>query len=111
MVGEPLHRMMAEFLAGGGSKDARRVEQAVPSTSGLASKNNAIMLLYPAREKEDRPVSVGFELLFPPNKLPFDVGFTVRQKSESSRIVVPSQNLASDLSRTTEEKGKGKKKS
>ena len=99
VVGEPLHRMMAEFLAGGGFEGARRVERAVPSTSALASKNNAIMLLYPAREKEDRPVSVGFELLFPPNKLSFDFGFTVRQKSESSRIVVPRQNLAGDLSK------------
>jgi hypothetical protein len=90
VVGESLHRRMAEFLAGGGFKDEPRVEQAVPSTSALASKSNAIMLLYPAREKEDRPVSVGFELLFPPNKLPFDVGFTVRRKSENSRIVIPN---------------------
>lgn len=92
VVGESLHRRMAEFLAGGGFKDEPRVEQSVLSTSALASKNNAIMMLYPARETKDRPVSVGFELLFPPNKLPFDVGFTVRRQSESSRIVVPNTN-------------------
>lgn len=111
VLGEPLHRRMAEFLAGGGFKSESRVEQAVPSTSELASKNNAVMLLYLARENEGRPVSIGFELLFPPNELTSDVVFTVRQKSEGSRIVVPRQNLASDLSKPPGEKGKGKKKS
>jgi hypothetical protein len=84
---------MAEFLAGGEFKDKPRVEKAIPSTKALASKNNAIMLLYPSREEEARPVSVGFEILFPANNLPFDIGFTVRRKSESSRIVVQSSDV------------------
>lgn len=97
VVGERLHRRMAEFLAGGGFKDEPRVEKAAPSTTVLASKNNAILLLYPARETENRPVSVCFELLFPPNKLSFDVSFTVRKKSESSRIVISSANAPNGI--------------
>jgi hypothetical protein len=93
VVGESLHRRMAEFLAGGEFEAKPRVEKAIPSTKALASKDNAIMLLYPAREEEDRPVSVGFEMLFPANDLPFDIGFTVRRQSESSRIVVQSSNV------------------
>lgn len=93
VIGESMHRRMAEFLAGGEFKDKPCIEKASPSTKALASKSNAIMLLYPAREEEARPVSVGFEVLFPANSLPFDIGFTVRRKSEISRIVVQSSDV------------------
>jgi hypothetical protein len=94
VFGEGRHRTMAEFLAGIKFEDAPCVESPGQAAKGLASRKNAIMLLYPVRETETHEVSVGFEILFPANNLSFDLGFTVRRKSESARIVVPSSSAA-----------------
>lgn len=90
VFGESKHRTMAEFLAGIKYDDAPCVRSPGPAAEKLASSKNAIMLLYPVRESEECPVSIGFEMLFAANNLPFDLGFTVRRKSESARIVVQS---------------------
>jgi hypothetical protein len=44
--------------------------------------------LYPVREDESDEISIGFELLFPGNRLPFDVNFTVRRKTERNEAIV-----------------------
>ena len=41
-----------------------------------------------AGEPSQGMVSVGFELFFPKNTLPFDLNFTVRRKTEQPKIVV-----------------------
>lgn len=91
VFGEGMHRVMAEFLAEIEFPNKPHLESPSDSTKSLASKHNAIMLLYPVREAEVGPVSIGFELLFPDNDLPFDLGFTVRRKSERESIVVQNQ--------------------
>jgi hypothetical protein len=90
VFGEPMHRTIAEFLAGikpGKSK------LAAPNatTKALFNEHRGIFLLYPVREdeKEKEKVSVGFELLYPTNDIGFDMNFTVRRKAESAKIVVP----------------------
>jgi hypothetical protein len=98
VFGESRHRTMAEFLAGIKFDDAPWVRTPGPAAKELASKKNAVMLLYPVRESEERPISVGFEMLFPANNLPFDLGFTVRRKSESARIVVQTSPASATAS-------------
>lgn len=95
VIGESLHRTVAELLAGLEFADKPRIEKPSPATKQLVSKKNAVMLLYPVRETEDQALSVGFEMLFPANNLPFDLGFTVRRQSENARIVVPAVAAAS----------------
>lgn len=95
VFGEGRHRTMAGYLAGITFDRAPFIESPGAATKGLASKKNAIMLVYPVRETENQAVSVGFEMLFPVNNLPFDLGFTVRRRSESARIVVPTGAAAS----------------
>lgn len=92
VFGEGTHRTIAEFLAGLVIPGKPPLESVAPSTKTLASKHNAIMLLYPVREEERQPVSIGFELLFPANELPFDLGFTVRRKSESPSIWIKNSD-------------------
>jgi hypothetical protein len=89
VFGEPMHRVIAEFLAGvepGKSK----LGDPNDATEALHNLHRGIFLLYPVREDEQDKikVSIGFELLYPINGLGFDISFTVRRKAESSKIVV-----------------------
>ena len=100
VFGEPDHRKIAEFLAGikaGIDSDKKpAVEEADPSMKELASKHNGIMLFYPVRDKDEGEkgaISIGFELLFPNNALPYEVSFTVDRKSEVSSIVVSNRDM------------------
>jgi hypothetical protein len=89
VFGEPVHRRFAEFLAdvGLGASELTTVGQSVWD---LRNSHRGVCLVYPVREATADEVSIGFELLFPKNGLPFDMNFTVRRKSESDAIVVPS---------------------
>lgn len=58
------------------------------ATKKLINPKRGIALFYPAREKMSHDVTVGFELLFPENNLPFDLSFTVRRQSDKAQIVV-----------------------
>jgi hypothetical protein len=91
VFGEPGHRFIAEFVAG---IDASKPRLAVPNagTSALRDRHRGVFLFYPVREKDAGPISIGFELLFPENHLPFDINFTVRRKAESTRIVVKDRD-------------------
>jgi hypothetical protein len=89
VFGEPVHRAIAEFLAGVQlEKDKPRLVSPNKTTAALRNTSRGILLLYPVREDEADEVSIGFELLFPENNLPYDLNFTVRRKSERSAIVV-----------------------
>jgi hypothetical protein len=87
IFGEPGHRSVAEFIAGIDT-NKRRLTVPDPATKALRDKRRGVFLFYPVREKEGGKVSIGFELLFPENRLPFDINFTVRRKAESARVVV-----------------------
>jgi hypothetical protein len=90
VFGEPSHRVIGEFLAGiepGKSKLAQPNE----ATISLHKANHGVFLFYPVREEKSGMVSIGFELLFPENKLPFDANFTVRRKTEQSRVIVEKE--------------------
>ena len=97
IFGESSHHAVAEFLASKKVKQKIQLVSSNEATKQLQNQHRGIALFYPVRETETQAVSIGFELLFPENNLPFDLGFTVRRKSESSRIVVPSSHLGSTL--------------
>ena len=83
VFGEPRHRDIADFLSGIKSKDPVTPNAA---TKALQSAHTGVLLLYPVREHETDLVSMGYELFFPPNSMPYDTGFTVRRHSD--QIVV-----------------------
>jgi hypothetical protein len=90
VFGEPIHRMIAEFLAGikPGKSDSAELTSPTPTTKNLRIKNRGVCLLYPVREEQKGKVSMGFELFFPENDLPFDISFTVRRKTDGAQVVV-----------------------
>jgi len=95
VFGEPLHRIVARFVAGidpGDGKDKLTLPN--PQTLRFEGERRGVILLYPVREDETGDVSIGFELFFPENDLPFDFDFTVRRKSEKSKIVVEDSAVA-----------------
>jgi hypothetical protein len=87
VFGEPRHRETAKFLVGINDQDLPPGE---PNTAAkdLKNEHRGIFLLYPVREKEADNVSIGFELLFPRNKMQFLMNFTVRTERERGKIVV-----------------------
>jgi len=88
VFGEPHHHVIAEFLVDVPELSKHPLACPNSATSGLRNKHRGIILLYPVREDERDKMSVGFELLFPKNDLPFDIHFTVRKKSERNSVVV-----------------------
>jgi len=90
VFGEPVHRMIAEFLAGikPSKPDSAELTSPSSSTKKLQIKHRGLCLLYPVREQEKGNVSMGFELFFPENHIPFDINFTVRRKTEGTQVVV-----------------------
>lgn len=90
VFGESGHRAIAECIAGvARSEDKLSITGPNTETKKLQDSTRGIVLLYPARENEgDKTPTVGFELLFPRNQLPFDLHFTVQKKSDEDSIVV-----------------------
>jgi hypothetical protein len=89
VFGESSHRMLAQFLAEIEEASKPRLASPNDPTKGMRNKRRGIVLLYLVRENEkDKLVSVGFELLFPENSLPFDLNFTVARSRDRQRIVV-----------------------
>jgi hypothetical protein len=90
VFGEPAHRMTAAFLAAVSSNDSKKEQltNANAATSALRDEHRGVMLLYAIRQHRADPASIGFELLFPQNNLPFDIDFTVRRKGESATLVM-----------------------
>jgi hypothetical protein len=88
VFGESLHRSIAEVLANIQRPDKLQAFTPNDATSRMRDSHRGIMLLYPVREEQSDDVSIGFELLFPENKLPYEVHFTVRRKSEQDKVIV-----------------------
>jgi hypothetical protein len=87
VFGEPLHRLVANYFAQMDPGDAKEFLSVPDSkTSSRFSAGQGVMLLYPVRETEDGTVSVGFELFFPNNDLPFDMNFTVHRNTPDVTI-------------------------
>jgi hypothetical protein len=81
--------LLAKFFAGITEelpKDS--LESSNAEALELRKGNSGVLLLYPVRENKEGPVSIGFELFFPPNALPFDVNITVRRKAEKMKVIV-----------------------
>jgi hypothetical protein len=87
VFGEPAHRVIADFLVGIESGKSKLIAPNA-ATTALQNEHRGIFLLYPVREQLQDKVSIGFELLFPANDIPFDINFTVRRKAESTKIIV-----------------------
>ncbi|SET90520.1 Z1 domain-containing protein, partial [Variovorax sp. OV084] len=76
VIGEPAHRVVAGYLAG---QSPREVELTSPNaaTTALLDTQRGVILLYPVREAEKADVSVGFELVYPENRLDNGLSFSV----------------------------------
>lgn len=90
VFGEPRHRAVASFLAELKvvTPDKLHLRTANKVTGELRGKGQGVMLVYPVREDMNANISIGFELLFPDNSLPYDMNFTVRKRNEKEKIVV-----------------------
>lgn len=90
VFGELDHRLVAGFLAevAPDEPDKPRLASASAQTQSLHDPRRGIFLFYPVREQQTDVVSVGFEVLFPKNNIPFDLNFTVRRKAESAKVVI-----------------------
>ena len=92
VFGEPDHRVIAEYFA---ALPPRRPGNAMltaanTDTTGFKGKPYGVCLIYPVRARQSDSISIGFELFFPENGLPYDIGFTVRKKSKEDEVVVES---------------------
>ena len=67
-----------------------KLVQPNPVTKRLQQAHRGTFLLYPVRETEGEKASIGFELFFPENDIPFDLNLTVRRKAERDRVTVPA---------------------
>ena len=85
VFGEPDHRMTAEYLTGIEPGNSTLTKPNL-ETASRRDTHQGIVLLYLVRENQAGEVSIGFELLFPRNNLPFELGFTVRRKGEQIKV-------------------------
>ena len=46
----------------------------------LQNKHRGVIVIYPVRENPKDSVSIGFELFFPNNQLPFELNFIAKGK-------------------------------
>lgn len=84
--GEPDIRALAEYLAGLDRPDKKHITTPGSETAKLKDKKCGILLIYPVRENEKDPVSIGFEILYPENDLGYAMHF--RTQDRSGRVVV-----------------------
>ena len=86
--GEPAHRIVAEYLLNLSKIEKEYLSEPNAQTQDLRDPHRGLLLLYPVREKENDPISMGFEMLFPANDLGYETNFTVRKKSDPDQLVV-----------------------
>jgi hypothetical protein len=88
VFGEPAHRTIAGLLA----QVEEEAEGIIPNgqTRALQGGSHGVLLLYPVRNSDQDEVSIGFELQYPKNDLPFDLNFTVRKATGRRGEVVVS---------------------
>jgi hypothetical protein len=87
VFGEPDHRVIADYLAGI-DREASPLVTLNPETSDLVTPHCGVVLLYPVRESEAGKVALGFEIFFPPNRLPYQTSLTVRRKADMDSVVI-----------------------
>ena len=87
VFGEPVHRTIAEYLVAIEPGSANLAKPA-PAIRRIRDEHQGVCLLYPVREQPGARVSIGFELLFPKNDLPFDAHITVRRAAEKTQVVI-----------------------
>jgi hypothetical protein len=87
VIGEPVHRVVAEYLCGLGKAPSglRKVSE---ETLSLRDPRRGVMLCYPVRESEKSTVSIGFEILYPSNDLSYEILCGVHRAG--SHVVVRS---------------------
>ncbi len=85
VFGEPQHRAIAYYLMGIKTEGAM-LTHANDATKSLQNRHRGVMLLYPVRENESGDVTIGFELFFPENKLPFELGIRARKKTDAITV-------------------------
>jgi hypothetical protein len=86
--GEPAHRIVAEYLTGLPKVEKEYLSRPTSETEDLFDPHRAVLLVYPVREAASDPLSVGFEMLYPNNDLPFMVNFTVKKQSDADKVTV-----------------------
>lgn len=81
VFGEPAHRTIARYLAEvKPENEASRLVSPGEPTQALKNRHRGILLLYPVRQEISDQASIGFELLFPANELPFELNLATRTK-------------------------------
>jgi len=87
LYGEPNHRRLARELASHTDLSGPSVERPNSRTKKLTREGRGVILIYPVREEESGPVSIGFEIALPPNDLPYGLQFTTRVEDENVATV------------------------
>jgi hypothetical protein len=89
VIGEPDHRLVANYLSGIRPRAGTNILNAPNGeTSRLRQDHLGVLLLYPVREVPNQDVTIGYEVFFPNNDLPFDITFTVRSNTHDVTIPV-----------------------
>lgn len=91
VFGESNQRFLAKWMCGQRDEEKEYLAKPNAKTAGMQDKNRGIILIFPVREKKtDRNISIGYEILFPENNLPYQTGFAVRRKDAADAAVVPA---------------------
>jgi hypothetical protein len=86
---EPNHRAIAAYLAG--VANDRAVRNPSRDMAIMKDQTKGIFLFYPVRPEPGESVNIGFALLFPKNRLSFQLRFSVRDLRQPDAITVSSQ--------------------
>jgi len=86
VIGESKHRTLARTIAMQGEGSGPKIAAPNDATLKLKRKGRAVLLFYPIREQADSKVSIGFEIIIPPNDLPPGLQYTTRVADEVATI-------------------------
>lgn len=87
VFGEPDHRHIANYLAGI-KDDNVNIEKPSETLQKLKENNCGVLVIYPVRATENqRAVSIGYEIFFPPNDLKLQIGFSVKPKKDAATVM------------------------
>jgi hypothetical protein len=90
--GEPIHRRFGFWLSGITPTTAVSLKTADEPAFSLRNAHMGILLVYAVREEANSaPAAIGYEILYPENKLGYDINFSVRKQSDPDAVVVPTE--------------------
>jgi len=101
--GEPAHRRMSMWMAELNREGtAAHLFSSNDQATSLRNKHRGILVVYPVRESagdlpKKGPADIGYEILYPANKLGYDINFTVRRSGDSEAVVVPAGQDDTDV--------------